>query len=333
MNGLYIGTYTKGRASCGIYRTALGAQGRFAAPELAAATDDPSYVIISGDGGRMFCVNEHAGGASSFALMRQGIGEAVLTGRAATLGDSPCHLALSPDGRELAVANYGDGVVSICRVENGALTGEVQALPGRAGAHAHMCVFDEDRLLVCDLGCDMVRAFSRAGGAWREDEPLFTLPEGAGPRHMVLGGRAIYVLGELDSRLHVFMRGQGAGYRYAGAVPLAEQERMGSLAQGERISGGGAIRLSRDGRHLLCTTRHDSRICLLSVSDDGMPRFEASLDCGGRNPRDAEFVGGYIVCACQDEGGLVCLHPEGEGARVTDRCLIDAPVCVLNADA
>lgn len=331
MNGLYVGTYTTMRASRGIYRTALDAQGRFAAPELVASTGDPSYVILPDEGGRMFCVNEHEGGASSFALTSSG--RAVLTGRAATQGDSPCHLALSPDGRELAVANYGDGVVSICRVENGALTGEVQALPGRAGAHAHMCVFDRDRLLVCDLGCDEVRTFRRAGGAWREYEPLITPPNGTGPRHMVLGGKAIYVLGELDSRLHVFMRERGAGYRYAGALPLAGQERMGSLAQGERISGGGAIKLSGDGRRMLCTTRHDSRICLLSVNDEGMPRFETAIDCGGRNPRDAEFVGEYIVCACQDEGGLVCLRPEGAGARVTGRCGIDAPVCVLNAGA
>lgn len=334
MNELLIGTYTGRSDSRGIYRAVLDDDGRFCTSGLLAEARDPSYIALESAGGRLYAVDEQSGrgGVVSFA---RGAAGWQRTGRADSQGGAPCHLSISPEGDALAVANYEDGVVTLCALRDGALTGETQALPGRTDApgrgrqecsHAHMCTFAQGRLLVCDLGCDVVRAFERQDGRWREVEPWLRLPAGAGPRHMAIGPTgAVYVLGELDSRLHVFLPDGGAE-----TLPLTPDDRAGTLAPGQDNSGAGAIRLSPDGRRLLCTLRPQGLVCLLDLDEAGRAHYAGAFDCGGRNPRDAAFAGEYVVCACQDEGGLICLKPEKGGARVTDRLALGAPVCVLS---
>lgn len=336
MNELLIGTYTGRSESRGIYRVTLGDDGRFGECGLVAAARDPSYIALDSTGRNLYAVDEQSGRGGVVSFERRGAAWE-RTGWTDSQGGAPCHLSLSPDGDELAVANYEDGVVAVCELRDGALTGRAQALPGRTDApgrgrqersHAHMCTFAQGRLMVCDLGCDLVRAFERRGGVWREVEPWLRLPAGTGPRHMAMSGAgAVYVLGELDSRLHVFLPGEG-GPRPALTLPLTPADRAGTLAPGADNSGAGAIRLC--GRRLLCTTRQDGRVCLFDVDEAGVPSYAGAFDCAGRNPRDAAFVGEYVVCACQDEGGLVCLKPEAGGARVTDRVAISAPVCILS---
>ena len=329
---MYVGTYTGKSDSCGIYRVRLLDDGRLSTPELIVETRDPSYIALSADGNSLFAVDEQQGqgGLVSFTKCA---GKWLECGRASSGGGWPCHVALSPDESEIAVANFEDGAVAIGELSGGRLTGKVQSLPGRTDApgterqecsHAHMCAFWFGRLLVCDLGCDMVRAFDKADGVWREGEPFLRLSQGTGPRHMARGRcGAIYVLGELDSRLHVFLP-EGDSYRHAAALPATVPDAHADAA---------AVRVSKDGAHVLCSTRKDGRISIFDVDEHGMPHMTSSFDCGGSIPRDADFTGEYIVCACQSAGGLILLKPDGKGgAQVVDRAMLGAPVCILNLD-
>lgn len=332
---LIIGTYTRG-GSQGIYRVFMDAEGRFSAPELLCEARDPSYLVVRGES--MFAVDEQQGcGGVVCYVRRDGAWHAVRT--MSSGGGFPCHLALSPDGGTLAVANYEDGAVSMYAVRDGVLTGDMQTIPGRSDApgagrqersHAHQCVFVGDELWVCDLGCDMVRAFSVCGGIWREGEPVMRLPAGAGPRHMVRGAHGeAYVLGELDSRLHVFLPRNGR-MEHAAAIPLTPADRAGALPAGADNSGAGAIRMTADGERIVCTTRQDHRVCLLEIGPDGMPVFAGSFDCGGLNPRDTQTAGDLVICACQDGGGLTSHRMEANGAvRTVDAAPIPAPVCII----
>lgn len=328
---IYVGTYTGRSSSRGIYRLSVATDGSLSTPELIAAARDPSYIAASADGASLFAVDEQAGHGAIVCFSRQG-DTWVKAGCADSCGGWPCHIALSPDETEIAAANYEDGVVTVCEVKDGRLTGRAQSLPGRNDAsgadrqecsHAHMCAFWFGRLLVCDLGCDVVRAFDKRDGIWREGEPFLRLPKGTGPRHMARGrGGAVYVLGELDSRLHVFMPENGS-YRHAAELSATVQDARVDAA---------AVRVSADGSRVLCSTRRDGRISIFDVDEIGMPHMTGSFECGGSNPRDAEFVGEYIVCACQDEGGVISLKPDGSRVKIVGRAELGAPVCILNMD-
>jgi 6-phosphogluconolactonase len=134
----------------------------------------------------------------------------VLTERSSN-GAEPCHLAVSPDGRLLVVANYTSSSLAIWELsDDGSLVGEASILllsgasidPDRQEAsHPHQLLFDGDRLRVVDLGADLLRVFAVTGVApYLSALEVFAVPEGAGPRHLAaLSGGRVALSGELAS--------------------------------------------------------------------------------------------------------------------------------------
>jgi 6-phosphogluconolactonase len=83
---------------------------------------------------------------------------------------SPCHLAFSPEGGHLYCSHYGDGRVTVFRVEpSGSLWVPEQViqhegcgptLPTRAPAvHYGRFTPDGNYICFCDLGLDVVRVY------------------------------------------------------------------------------------------------------------------------------------------------------------------------------
>jgi 6-phosphogluconolactonase len=130
----------------------------------------------------------------------------------------PRHMALSPDGKMLAVAAYGGGIYNLFSLaQDGSLVqpasifkdagcGEDPQLQG--AAHPHSLVFDSSgRLLTSDFGNDRLSVFAVEGGRLQR---LAQRPtgRGSGPGATVLhpGGSLFYAWHELESSL--------ACYRY-----------------------------------------------------------------------------------------------------------------------
>jgi 6-phosphogluconolactonase len=117
---VYFGTYTGGKSgSKGIYRSKLDPKaGTLTAAELAAEFPSPSFLAVAPDGKALYAVGEKGsddsgkGGAVTGYELDPATGK--LTGMATldTQGVGPCHLSLSPDGRMLLVASYGDGTAT-----------------------------------------------------------------------------------------------------------------------------------------------------------------------------------------------------------------------------
>ena len=125
---MYFGTYT-GPKSQGIYVSRFdAATGRLSAPELAAATPNPSFLALHPNGRFLYAVNEldefhgeKAGSVTAFAI-DAATGRLSQLGEASTKGTGPCHLSLDRTGRHLFVANYGGGSVAVLPVrEDGTL--------------------------------------------------------------------------------------------------------------------------------------------------------------------------------------------------------------------
>jgi len=145
------------------------------------------------------------------------------SGQSRPAGEAPCHLALSPDGKWLALANYTDGTVDLYPLTQ---PGALGAVPWRAvheghgpninrqeRAHAHGVWFTQDsrRLLVCDLGIDSVLSYPipptfAPDQGWLQGTKVLKTQPGDGPRHLVLNKPETYgyLVNELSSTVEVY---------------------------------------------------------------------------------------------------------------------------------
>jgi 6-phosphogluconolactonase len=186
----------------------------------------------------------------------------------------PRHMALSPDGRMLAVAAYGGGIYNLFPVaEDGSLRQPASIFKDVGGggdprlqgaAHPHSLLFDSSgRLLASDFGSDRLSVFAVEGGRLQR---LAQRPtgSGSGPGATVLhpGGSLLYAWHELENTL--------ACYRYdatsgtvgetiqklpfpklsAGTLAMHLSGRMLYTSQGVWQIDGGSGRLTRT-QHLL----------------------------------------------------------------------------------
>jgi 6-phosphogluconolactonase len=108
---LYVGTYTDGTKSKGIYRVRLSSAGALSLAGLAAETSNPSFVALSPDARFAFAVNELskmkgvATGAVTSFNRRMGDDALHELGQVITRGADPCYVSTDNTGRFLFVAN------------------------------------------------------------------------------------------------------------------------------------------------------------------------------------------------------------------------------------
>lgn len=221
-------------------------------------------------------------------------------------GVQPCHLELSADGSLLAVAHYGDGVVTLHRASCGREAGvrQVAAHELGAGHRAHAVRWiDPDHLLVTDLAGDRVDVlrFDRSSRLTRVSS--VALPEGSGPRHVAVRGDHAYVSLENDPGVATLWLGGGRAPRLLDVLRFP-----GSPAAPAHAS---AARLSHDGLRLLVLSRGTDLLHVVDVGDDATPVLTDSVPTGGVCPYDAWSLPGRIVIAHERSRDLVTLPEVG----------------------
>lgn len=191
----------------------------------ATQVPNPSFVAPSPTHASAYAVSETDIGkreeaGSVYSLTLEG-GTPIVTGSVEVGSRGPAHVAVSPDGRHVVVSNYAGGAVSVVSVADdgrlASLTDVVQHTghgpdPARQeGPHVHSATFDPggERLLVCDLGLDLVRVYTldATGGRLTAIPDLeIRTPPGTGPRHLAFApdGRTLFIAGELASTLLVY---------------------------------------------------------------------------------------------------------------------------------
>ncbi|HUW40282.1 MAG TPA: lactonase family protein [Rectinemataceae bacterium] len=233
-----------------------------------------------------------------------------------TIGTQPCHLAL--DDERIYVSNYGDGSLSVFRLDAGGLPLEPPlrlAYEGRGPhplrqerAHVHSVALSPDKAfaLVADLGRDKVLAYrveASPGGLSLGGEATTELPPGSGPRHFAFhpGGRFLYLVEELSNHITVFAWEGETG-------SLAEIQTVPTLPESFRGENTAAdIHISPDGRFLYCSNRgHDSIVGFEIDAAAGLlsrPRHTAS---GGSHPRNFAIDprGRYLLVANAKSDGI-----------------------------
>lgn len=337
---LWIGTYpSSGVATStgggeGIWRVELDpSTGTLSEARQVATTPAPSFLAWSRTGDLLYAVNEEVEG--HLTAWRPAAGSLEWAGTSSTGGSHPCHLHIDRASRTALVANYTSGSLAVIRLDAEGVPAatEPQQLfrfDGRGphpvrqrGPHAHYvlpCPVG-GHVLVTDLGTDLVRRFrvDRDGHRLIPDGIAAHLPPGAGPRHAVFSpdGRWLYVLGELDGRLHTLAwdadSASGRLTSSAPAQPDASQEAYPAHLVLEQ----GQLQIGVRGVDLIATHRIDG---------DGTPAPTGSVDLPGSWPRHHTIVDGWLVVALQKGGGVVAMDPCGEVAGAAP---IPSPACIL----
>ncbi|WP_165869271.1 lactonase family protein [Maribacter algicola] len=334
---LYVGTYTDGDSN-GIYQLKFNANtGALTNKQLAATIENPSYIKFSPDNSMLYSVLEtdsfenKTGGVMAFELIE---GKLVEKRGVVTVGAHPCHIAVSDDGKNMAISSYTGGNSTIFNLDEiGGLMEnpqviDLQSLDTVKTSHAHSAAFTKEGLFIADLGLDAVKRFSLDAAKFKPNEQAsIDLPDGAGPRHFTFGqnGKYLYVINELNSTITIFKR-EGSTY--------VEKETHATLSQdfsGESYCAD--IHLSPDGNFLYGSNRGEQTIVIFKVD-----KATGTLSLVGREsvhgdwPRNFTIdpSGNFLLVANQKSNNIVVFKRDQELGTLAFLEEIDLPnpVCL-----
>ncbi len=312
---LLVGTYTTGSKSEGIYVYRFNPnKGEATFVSKATGIPDPSYLCISKDQKFVYAVNETHGdksGALSAYSFDKKKGELTLLNSQPTGGDDPCYVSIDSTGRNVIVANYNGGNITVFKTNtDGSLLPYTQLIAHegygvnveRQGMpHPHSVVFspDEKYVFSADLGNDRLYQYNfKAGDSKPLTEtatPYYTIEDGFGPRHFTFSpdGKFAYLMNELSGKIIVY------GYDGTKLTELQTVVSDNTAAKGDKASAD--IHLSPNGKFLYSSNRGAANdITIYKTQTDGT-LVEAGHQPVGAQPRNfmVDPTGRFLLAASQ----------------------------------
>ena len=320
----YIGTYTQKEGHVdgkgdGIYQLTFDpATLVLKVTDTIKGMTNPSFVALSKDQNSLYAVNEIGPGGQAIGLFESyslGVGSfGKKLASVRTEGFAPCQIAQNRQGALAVVCNYVGGVVSVyplpllpdTKPQIIQLPGVPKTSPRQENSHPHSAVFSADGHLVylADLGTDRIMMYQvdEAGQKLTPAEtPFFELPEGSGPRHMVLSpdGKILYVLCELSNTIAVLDISVQKALnlkQYISTLPAAFQGANNSAD----------IHLSKDGKMLYSSNRGHNSIAVFRIKPDNTVESIGHVNTEGKTPRNFHLTndGNWMLVANQDSGDI-----------------------------
>jgi 6-phosphogluconolactonase len=344
---VYFGTYTKEGESQGIYHATFDdSTGQFGELGLAAEMKNPSFLAVAPSGKTLYAVSEVAGAngegeVSAFRILESGALELINTVRAG--GGGPCHVSLSPDGKTLAVANYGGGSVASYRVaEDGELSEPVTVIqhvgssvhPTRQkGPHAHSINFSPDGRFAyaADLGTDRIYRYAvdPATGALTASGETVIAPA-SGPRHFAFrpDGAFAYLINEMTLMMTAFRVDKATG-------ELTELQSLSTLPPGtEKVGSTAEVVAHPTGRFLYGSNRgHDSIVAYAIDEASGELSYLANEPIRGKVPRNFAVSpsGRWLLAAGQQSRSVTVFAIDEATGKLTfadSEIAVWSPVCI-----
>jgi len=348
----YIGTYTEGTGSKGIYAFRYDATiGQVAMTGLAAETTNPSFVAIHPNGRFLYAVNElqnykgpNSGGVSAFALDRA-TGKLTFLNEVPSHGADPCYIIVDKEGKHVLVANYTGGSVAVFPIKDDGSLGEATAFvqhtghgtnPQRQeGPHAHSIDLSRDERFayVDDLGLDetLVYKYDAAKGTLTPNDPPFAkLDPNTGPRHFVLrpDAKFAYVLGEMGHSVTVFANNATNG-------SLEKLQTISTLpADFSGRNDDAEIEVHPSGKFLYASNRGHESIAAYAIDPaKGTLTLIEIASTGGKEPRSFEIdpTGKLLFAENQKSDGIVVFKIDQKTGKLTSTGQtidVASPVCV-----
>ncbi|WP_207632832.1 lactonase family protein [Foetidibacter luteolus] len=343
---LLVGTYTKNQKD-GIYVYRFNPNRTEATlVSKTSGVENPSYLAVSKDQKFVYAVNENGndqGAVSAFALDKKK-GELVFLNKQPSNGDAPCYVSIDSSGKNVVVANYSGGNISVFKTNaDGSLQPAVQNIAHdgygvnvkrQEQPHVHSVVFspDEKYLFSADLGNDRLYRYSfnasDAAAPLKDlDPPYYEIPDGSGPRHFTFhpNKKFAYLLNELSGQIIAYQYNDGA---------LTEIQTIASDNTGGKDDKGSAdIHVTPNGKFAYASNRGAANdITVYRVGSDGK-LTEAEHKKVGLHPRNfmVDPTGRFLLVANKDSNlvqifvinknyGLL----EDTGVTIS----VDQPVCL-----
>ena len=336
---VFVGCYTGDKGGDGDGITLLRrdpATGDLTRLGLAARTPSPSFLAQHPTLPVLYAVNELDQGTVSAFSVASDCSLIPLATRP-TGGSDPCHLAVTPDGRHLVVANYSSGSVSVHPLDaDGApgdrsdlltLSGKGPDAERQAGPHAHQVMPERNGadVLISDLGSDRVwrsRLDPNTGRLGLADVAVEASP-GTGPRHLLQSADgALLLVGELSGNLTWFRPAGGPVLERVGETPSSTGP--GPVYPSE-------ITMGRDGRFVYVANRGPDTVSVFAW-DGASATLVAEVPTGGVWPRHMVLLGDHLYVTNQRSQNVTVfrIDPEtGTPGLQGDPTGEPTPTCLL----
>ncbi|MGA8530212.1 MAG: lactonase family protein [Acidobacteriaceae bacterium] len=320
---LLVGTQTH-ENSKGIYAYNWDpASGELRGGELAAASDNPTFLALDPAANYLYAANElnefegqKSGAVSAFAVDRAA-GKLRPINQVASLGAGTCNVSVDAIGRAAFCANYvggsassfflhADGQISSA-VSHFQYTGHGPNAERQEGPHAHRVTVSPDNrwLLVNDLGLDKIHIYhlNPTNAKLTPNQPAaWDAAPGSGPRALVFhpNGHIAYCVCEMGSVVNVLRWDSQKGTLHElQTISLVPEDYHGQTA-------GCDIALTRDGRFAYAINRFYDSAESFSVAKDGKLTLLARSSCGGKTPRHLTLdpTERFLLVANQDSDNI-----------------------------
>lgn len=332
---VYIGTYTD-HGSQGIYAYNFDpSTNKLTALGLAAATLNPSFLVVTRDHRFLYAINEmdhfqgkSAGAVSAFSV-EAATGKLTLLNQVSTRGPGPAFITLDKTERYVLVANYGGGSVAVFARKPDGSIGKLTTFvrhtgssvnPQRQGApHAHCIAMSPDNRFaaVTDLGTDQVFVypFDPFHGTLGKARITHTGP-GVGPRHLTFSadGKFVYVINELASTVVAYSFHLQDGEM----VPIQTISTLPATFKGTNT--GAEIVLLPSGKFLYASNRGGDSIAVFAVHPaKGTLSLIETVPTEGKTPRNfaVDPSGQWLLAANQDSNSVYTFHIDPKSGRLT----------------
>jgi len=349
---LYVGTYTEGGRSEGIYLVRMDRRsGELRRVGSVDAGANPSFLAIHPNGRVLYAVNElekykesATGGVSAFSIARDN-GALTRLNEQSSEGSAPCYVSVDRSGQVVLVANYIGGSVAVLPIQaNGAIgpathvvqhTGKGPNAERQEAPHAHCILPDPTNrfALAADLGVDRVyvyrldldgKSLRHVGGGDG------VMRSGAGPRHIAFHPTLplVFVANELDSTVVTLRFDAERG-------KLSRLDTRSTLP--EKWTGTNYpadIHVASSGRTLYVSNRgHNSIVVFSVVESTGALALEQVVSTEGDWPRNFSLdpTARWLLVANQRSGSVVVFGRDPDNGRLTptrQRIAIPSPVCL-----
>ncbi|MCB9922851.1 MAG: lactonase family protein [Planctomycetaceae bacterium] len=351
---VYVGTYTRGGKSKGIYTLKLNMKtGQLTEVGATAGVVNPSFVAIHPSNKFLYAVGEigefdgkPTGGVTSFSINPKD-GALTKLNEKSSGGAGPCHLVVDGSGKNVLVANYGGGSVACLPINKDGTLQDASSFIQHAGSsinkqrqsgpHGHSINLSPDNkfAFAADLGLDkvLIYAFDAEQGKLTPNDPAAVeIEPGSGPRHFAFhpSGAFAYVINEMALTVTAFEYNKEQGrlktIQTISTIPDADRNQPG-LSTAE-------VRVHPSGRFLYGSNRgHDTIVAFQIDQDTGKLTYIENESTRGKTPRNffIDPTGTYLLAENQGSDSIVVFRiNENTGALEPTGNSIDipAPVCI-----
>ena len=304
---LYVGTYTGGNSE-GIYQFQFNSEtGALTNKQLAATSENPSYITYSPDKTYIYAVNETENGTVSAFKVNSNKGLSFIN-KVSSNGADPCHVAINQNGDKAIVSNYTGGNFALYTIKNdGALNEAFQILDPINDTLTYRLSNDKYELIA---------------------PSIVELDGKSGPRHFSLtkDGKFIYIINELSSTIT-------SARKIGNAFELIETvSTLDTNFKDESYSA--HIDLSEDEQFLYGSNRgENSMVVFKRDPNSGTLKKIQNISVNGDWPRHFTLdpSGKFLLVANQKSNTISVFKIDKTSGKLSflDAIELSSPVCLL----